>query len=119
VNNLNSILIEGKVFGELETWGETGKWDFTACFTIKSVRHYKHGDEIRKEENLVDIETEGKLAESILNHVSDGRGVRVVGRLRSIPDSKAVIVAEHIEVRPEIKNNATPLDAYKDMCESK
>jgi single-strand DNA-binding protein len=70
---------------------------------------------MEKEVSFFNVETWAKLAESAGNLGRKGRGVRVVGRLKQErwngPDGKAqskvIIVAEHIEFRPELKKNET------------
>jgi single-strand DNA-binding protein len=69
---------------------------------------------MEKEVSFFDVESWGKLAESAKNNGHKGRGVRVVGRLKQDrwqdregkAESKVSIVAEHLEFRPEFKNES-------------
>jgi single-strand DNA-binding protein len=87
----------------------TPKGTPVCTFPIASVRYFKSGAELEKEVSFFDIETWSKLAESCANMGHKGRGVRVVGRLRQDrwtgkddkPHTRVVIVAEHVEFRPE------------------
>lgn len=96
MNNLNSIVFEGKI---------TGKPDFIenkAIFFVESSRFYKNaeGEEIT-EKTLIQC----KLTFNYPSHVSklkDGRGVRLVGRLSNYGD-KVIIIVEHLEYKPEYK----------------
>jgi single-strand DNA-binding protein len=104
VNNLNSVLIEGEIEIDVAAYSSEAK---IVSFTIASKRFYKSGDGIAEEVNYIDIETTGKLVEHCLNHIRKGRGVRVVGRMRQPKGKPAVIVAEHVEIRPEFKKSNT------------
>jgi len=110
MNNLNSILIEGNLVKEPVT-RTTNKGTATCTFTIASNRFYKQESGFEKEVSYFDVETWAKLAESCQAKGSKGRGVRVVGRLKQDrwngsdgkSRSKVIIVAEHVEFRPESK----------------
>ena len=66
---------------------------------------------MEKEVSFFDVESWSKLAEICREKAQKGRGVRVVGRLKQErwngndgkTRSKVVIVAEHVEFRPEFK----------------
>jgi len=70
---------------------------------------------IMEETNYFDIETWGKLAEAVRDNGKKGRGCRVVGRLREDrwtardgeKRSTIIVVAEHVEFRPEFKKTST------------
>ena len=110
MNNLNSILIEGNVVRDpLVRQTPRGR---TACnFPIASSRFFREQSGIEKEVSYFDIEALDKLAEACYDRGRKGHGVRVVGRLRQDrwtgADGKSrgriVIVAEHVEFRPEFK----------------
>jgi single-strand DNA-binding protein len=107
MNNLNSILIEGYLTKE-PVYTTTAKDGPVCTFTIGSNWFFKKDSEIEKEESFFTIKTSGKLAENCANLGHEGRGVRVVGRLKQErwndadgkPHSKIFIIAEHIEWRP-------------------
>ena len=110
MNNLNSVLIEGNMVRDpLSRTEEEG----TVCnFTIASNRYYREvGGELGREVGFFDIEAWSKLGETCSLQGRKGRSCRVVGRLKQDRwtgsdgknHSKIVIVAEHIEYRPEVK----------------
>jgi len=117
MNNLNSTLIEGNLVRDPE-FKTTAKGTAICTFSIASNRWFKANDVMEKEVSYFDIETWAKLAESCNKIGKKGRGCRVVGRLKQDrwtgedgkQRSRVVIVAEHVEFRPEYKNN----DAYSD-----
>jgi single-strand DNA-binding protein len=71
---------------------------------------------LEREVGFFDVETWAKLAELCYNLGHKGRGVRVVGRLKQSrwndtegnSRSKVIIVAEHVEFRPEFKKTGDP-----------
>jgi len=98
VNSLNSILVEGKLIADPVM--EDGVCDFR----IESVRTYMFGEERKTEESIFPITTRSRLAEVCGEYLKTGRGVRVVGRLRMVPEGNAEIVAEHVEFQPVRKS---------------
>lgn len=120
MNNLNSILIEGNLVRAPE-FHTTAKGTALCKFSIASNRYYKQGDEVEQEVSFFDVESWGKLAESVSRLGSKGRGVRVVGRLKQDRwndsegkmKSRVVIVAEHAEFRPEFQKKEEDA-AYED-----
>jgi len=112
MNNLNSILIEGNIVREPELRTLT-KGTPVSTFQIATNRYYKQETGMEKEVSYFNAETWSKLAEACRDKGSKGRGVRVVGRLKQDrwqdrdgkAQSKIVIVAEHVEFRPEVKKN--------------
>jgi single-strand DNA-binding protein len=62
-----------------------------------------------KETGVFTVQTRGKLAETVRKHIHEGRGVRVVGRLKEVQwtgadgkrQSTVFIAAEHVEFHPE------------------
>jgi single-strand DNA-binding protein len=110
MNNLNSILIEGNLVRDPE-FHSTKKGTPVCTFSIASNRYFRQDSGLEKEVGYFNVETWAKLAESVNNQGRKGRGVRVVGRLKQErwndangrAQSKVVIVAEHVEFRPEFK----------------
>jgi single-strand DNA-binding protein len=110
MNNLNSVLIEGNLVRDAE-YRTTPKGTPVCKISIASNRFFKQETGMEKEVSFFDVESWGKLAESVNNKGRKGRGVRVVGRLRQDRWqngegknlSRIIIVAEHIEFRPEFK----------------
>jgi len=109
---LNSVLVEGNLVRDAETTNTSGGTSVTN-FTIASNRFYRKGDDFVKESSYFDITAFGKLSESIEIQGYKGRGVRVVGRLKQErwedangnARSRIVIIAEHVEFRPEQKKS--------------
>jgi single-strand DNA-binding protein len=107
MNHLNSILIEGNLARDPE-FRKTAQSVAICAFAIASVRYSKQEGELKKEVSYFEVKAYSKLAEFV-RLVRKGRGVRVVGRLqqerRADDDgrqhSKVIIVAEHIDFRPE------------------
>lgn len=115
MNNLNSVLIEGNLVKDPE------RFDFNngimAKFGIGVNRYYRNAaKEPVKETSFITIQTWGALAEGCCRYLKKGRGVRVVGRLKQekwndgkISRDRHVIVAEHVEFKPEQKDRTAPL----------
>ena len=114
MNNLNSILIEGNLIREPEM-RTTPKGTPVCTFQLASNRYYRQDSAMEKEVSFFNVESWAKLAERVGNQGKKGRGVRVVGRLKQErwedrdgkPQAKIVIVAEHVEFRPEF-SKGTP-----------
>lgn len=111
MNALNQIIIEGHVADKV-TYHETDKYpsdDFPmAVLPISVERNYKTANgETITETSLFDVEAYGTLAETIMEHAHENRGIRVVGRLKQkkwtdsdgIPHNKTVIIAEYVEFK--------------------
>jgi single-strand DNA-binding protein len=82
-------------------------------FSVASNRYFKGDDGIEKEVSFFDVEAWGLLAENCNALGKKGRGVRLFGRLKQERwekdgdrRSKVVIVAEHVEWKPEKKGEA-------------
>jgi single-strand DNA-binding protein len=112
MNNLNSIIIEGNMVRDPD-FRSTAKGTPICKFDFASNRFFKQGEEMSKEVSFFTVETWGKLAEQVNNLGHKGRGVKVVGRIKQErwndaegkPQSKIVIVAEHVEFRPDLKRS--------------
>jgi len=90
MNNLNSILVEGKLPSDPQaSEGRT-------LFYVLSVRY----DKAQFYETLVPVKTTGRLAEVCADYLKAGRGVRVVGRLAQ-DNTELYVHAEHVEFKPE------------------
>jgi len=120
MNNLNSILIEGNLVKDPQS-RTTTKGTSNCTFTIATNRFYKQDEGFEKEVSFFDVETWSRLAEACSNKGKKGRGVRVVGRLKQDrwngtdgkAKSKVVIVAEHVEFRPEVKKDKEEQQEYE------
>jgi len=112
MNDLNSILIEGNLVREPQ-YRTTPKGTPLCTFPIATNRFYKQDGGIEKEVSFFNIEAWAKHADVCNNHGKKGRGVRIVGRLKQDrwndnegkTQSKIVIIAEHVEFRPEFRKN--------------
>jgi single-strand DNA-binding protein len=113
MNNLNSILIEGNLVRDPQL-RTTPKGTPVCTFTVASNRYYRLDSGMEREVSFFEVQTWGKLAESIYTQGRKGRGVRVVGRLKQErwngsdgkSHSKITIVAEHVEFRPDFKKES-------------
>ena len=111
MNNLNSVLIEGNLAREPEL-RYTPKGTPTCTLVLASNRSYRdperHGERT-EEVSFFEATTWGKLAQVCAEHLTKGRGVRVVGRLKQErwdddagnARAKVVIVAEQVEFQPK------------------
>lgn len=98
MNDLNSVLIEGKVVSSkaLSTAKEVCE------FTIMSLRTSGAGHMA----SFFDVLTKGQLAQISIEYLVKGSNVRVVGKLiqvRTQSQSKVVILAEHVEIKSNNK----------------
>jgi single-stranded DNA-binding protein len=99
---LNSLLIEGRIFGEVETL-QTSKGTPKTRFSITS----DHYIDQEKQTIVVGVVAYGKLAAK-LEGLTDGLGIRIVGRLGEERDQiaggythmRTIIIAEHVEFKP-------------------
>jgi len=104
MNNLNSVLIEGNLTRDPESYTTPG--GSSLCkFSIASNRYYKKGDEYQQEVSFFTIECWADLAVTCVTYLQKGRAVRVIGRLKQErwessegqPRERVVITAEHVE----------------------
>ena len=126
MNNLNSILIEGNLVRDPE-YKTTSRGTSVTTFQIVSNRYYKQDSGMEKEVGFFNVESWGKLAESVGKQGRKGRGTRVLGRLKQErwqdregkAQSKVVIVAEHVEFRPDLKkaSSSTEENEAEDYAE--
>ena len=80
-------------------------------FTVACNRFWKQEEELQKEVSFFDVTAWLRLAEVCGEYLKKGRGVRVVGRLKhdrwtdpeGKPHSRVLIVAEHVEFKPQLK----------------
>lgn len=106
-NDLNSVLLEGHLTGEPVTSEHTNGVDICS-FEISTIRMYKVDEEVYKETTYISVVTYSTLAENCNKHLHEGRGVRVVGRIKLQEidgDNKLVIIAEHVEFKPVKSSN--------------
>jgi single-strand DNA-binding protein len=76
---------------------------------LASNRYFKQDEETQKEVAFFEVTSWARLAEVCGESLLEGRGVRIVGRLKqdrwTSPEgqgrSKVLIVAEHVEFKPQ------------------
>jgi single-strand DNA-binding protein len=115
MNNLNSILVEGNLVKDPEL-SYTTKGTAVCKFAVACNRAFKQDDQLQKEVSYFDVTTWMRLAEVCGEYLKKGRGVRVVGRLKQDrwtdpdgkPHSRVLIVAEHVEFKPQMKKDGEP-----------
>lgn len=90
MNMLNSVILEGVVSEGLNEDGV-----FTTC----SSRYSKVGEGLVEEKTFVKCIVEGRSRTHVSDKLNEGRGVRIVGRLKEI-EGNLGLFAEHIEVKP-------------------
>jgi len=120
MNNLNSVLIEGNLVRD-PIFKTTEKGTPICNFTIASNRFFRQDTELEKEVSFLDVEAFSKLAENCRGHGHKGRAVRVVGRLKQNrwnnaegkSCSRILIVAEHIDYRPDFNKQDDSFDFEK------
>ncbi|MCL2192881.1 MAG: single-stranded DNA-binding protein [Treponema sp.] len=113
MNNLNSTLIEGNMVRD-PLYRTTPNGRPVCKFSLASNRYRKQESGFEEEVSFFDIEAWATLAESCNNQGRKGRGVRVVGRLKQDRwtdtegknRSKVFIIAEHIEFRPDFRQDS-------------
>lgn len=106
MNNLNSVLLEGTCVSKPVVKAVADSQKALCSFVVESVRNERGGD---KEVSIFEIETYGRLAGSLGQTITEGRGLRIVGRMKQIhwkdetgEDKSTIwVIAEHIEVKPK------------------
>ena len=131
MNSLNSILVEGNLTRD-PVLTTTPHGTAVCLFTVASNRFYRENDELQKEISYFDVEVWSRLAEQCGEELKEGRGVRVVGRLKQDrwenadgkPQSRVKIVAEHVKFRPMTSSKveelpeAEPAEEYAGIPDS-
>ncbi|AHC13637.1 single-stranded DNA-binding protein [Salinispira pacifica] len=121
--NLNSVLLDGNLTRDPEL-RETSKGTSVCHFGLASNRYYEVNDEKVEEVSFFDVESWSKLAEACDKHLSKGRGIRVIGRLKQDRwqdkegqnRSRVKVVADHIVFKPKIsRNEASQADSEKEI----
>jgi single-strand DNA-binding protein len=116
MNNLNSVLLEGILLENPDC--QSDKNGNPVCrLTLVSSRSFESGGDVEKETCRLTVETTGKLALRCKQNWREGRGVRVVGRLKQEQSRnddgntvfQILIVAEHVEFRPDFTRDDAPL----------
>lgn len=97
MNQLNSIILEGNVVRKPQLKEGTVPY---VEFNIDVHRYVRDKEENKEIAYRFTIVAYGIYAENVVKYAKKGRGVRVVGRL-SKNGSRVIVVAEHIEWKPE------------------
>jgi len=113
MNNLNSVLVEGNMVRD-PLYRTTPKGTPVCTFSLASNRYLKQSSGFEEEVSFFDIEAWTRLADTCNNQGKKGRGVRVVGRLKQDRwtdnegknRTKVFIIAEHIEFRPDFRQDS-------------
>ena len=108
MNNLNSTLVEGVLKDRARLY-KTSKGTSVCTIIVVNKRAYQHEGKLHEVVSHFTVEVSGSQAEAVCERGAKGRGVRVVGWLKEErqigddkkPQSKTIIVAEHVEFRPE------------------
>lgn len=106
MNNLNSVLLEGTCVSKPVVKAVADSQKALCSFVIESVRNERGGD---KEVSVFEIETQGRLAWTLGRTIVEGRGLRIVGRMKQIrwkneageEQSTIRVIAEHVEMKPQ------------------
>ncbi len=125
MNDLNYVLLSGNLTRDPK-FSYMGPDAVLCTFSIAVNRSYsdkkpseRTSEDWKTKTSFVSIESWGNVAESCGRHLSKGRGVRVVGRLKQttwkedgLPREKMTVVAEHVEFQPDRKKETvTVVDA--------
>jgi len=112
MNNLNQVLIEGKLVKNPEL-SHTTDGTAVCTFSVASNRFIREklNDEFQKEVSFFDITALTELANNCASNLKKGRGVRIIGRLKQDRwegpkgkiHSKVYIVADHVIFKPEVR----------------
>ena len=104
MNNLNSLILEGKIAKDFVQYVPNG-----LRVEIATSRMEKGADgELKEIISSFDVEIYGQMATTFESKLIEGRGIRVVGRLsqKKWKDeegkeySRVFVIAEHIELKP-------------------
>lgn len=90
MNMINSIILECVMLGEVSDAG---------LFHVKSERHSKVGDTNATTSVTVLCQIPETMKEKVKRFATDGRGLRIVGRLESINGGEVGLFVEHIEYK--------------------
>jgi single-strand DNA-binding protein len=107
MNSLNSGILEGNVVRKPEL-RQTPKGTPVAKVGVAVHRWYRSNEELVKEVSFFNVDAWGALANLCAEKCDQGRGIRVVGRLKQERwvdqegknRSTVTVVAEHVEFRP-------------------
>jgi single-strand DNA-binding protein len=99
--DLNSILLEGKIRDKPVLAETKAGTPFTEMTVISTGYYSQNGERVREDSTFI-VHALSKLAKTCCEYLKAGRGVRVVGRLKQTETGGVVIIAEHVEIKPEM-----------------
>ncbi len=112
MNDLNTVLIEGRLVKDPDL--RTINNNLMCRFTLACARYFYDKDKNWVQDtSFLQVEVWGAAAKVCFDVLRKGRGVRVVGRIRQrlwkdnqeISREYICIIAEHIEFKPEKRND--------------
>lgn len=120
MNMLNSLVLEGKVIEKCKVT-EDSNGAQTGSMTVATERYYRNAKgNTETEISYFDVIVAGNLIPFAVK-LEVGRGLRIVGRLKMLKytedgrlKSKVVVIAEHLEVKPDFKKGAENEGKNKD-----
>lgn len=131
MNDLNEILLEGKLVKDPEISWIKGTDQAVCKFTIATNKNYKDkkNNQWVQDTSFFTIETWRNVAQMCSKNLKKGRGVRVVGTLKQDrwTDTKngnrfmerVFVVADHVELQPMKKQAENNLSvSYEEMSKS-
>ena len=106
MNHLNSVLLEGvtegaPIFYRKYKYPEDEPPTVTnVLFSIRSRQRFADAEPV---DTLVQVQVKGRQAKLIENRLTEGVGVRIVGRLIPGPEAGQLrLLAENIEFKPKL-----------------
>jgi len=93
---LNSVVLEGVVSARVKVLSSD-----EATFTVTNHRYYKVGEEDADEETFIHVILHGQSFDVLTPKISEGRGVRIVGRLCN-REGNLSLFCEHLEFKPNV-----------------
>lgn len=125
MNQLNNIILEGKVISSPMPVAQASNGNKLFKFTIKNERYYRDiNGETKDESMFIAIRCWGDIGEKVHLNICKGMIVRVVGRLtmerwetkEGEKRTSVEILATHIEYRNSNKKTVTVTDETDEAC---
>ena len=112
MNQLNSILLEGSLTADPVITDSEDSVLGSCYFPIETKRIEKNKGSRKQVISCFTVEAWGKLSDVCRERLKSGMGVRAVGRIKTKQDDdhedlpEFYIVAEHIEIKPTVKDSS-------------
>lgn len=100
MNQLNSVIFEG-IVSDRSCWQSDDRTEYRCV--VSSIRTRKVDGKREEQRTDVEVYASDKVAQACDTHLTDGRGIRVVGRLGMHGNGQVVVFAEHVEFKPVYK----------------